>query len=370
MTMKTFTLKRAWAVAFLLTALPSVAHDFSATTPSGQKLYFNITDVSKKHVEVTYKGSITLSDTSSYKGSLSIPSQVKHKDVTYRVTGISPKAFSGAGSLTDVVLPLGLQYIGDFAFEGCTSLTGIVFPGNAIRMGEGVFFKCTSISNVSLGGDWTEVNLKIFRWSDSLRTVQIPAKVTQLRNLKSLKSLRTIEVDANNSRFASADGMLYNKDMSTLLGVPRGRTGKVRIPEGVVAVRWGALIDCPEVTSVDLPSTLRSLSFREFSRMKQLQQLILRAESPLLTAADATGKKLFLLNVDTDVEKFKLIVPKTASKSYKAALVSIDGAYCELSENTPEGISPELALLPFEVKSGETVKATAVQGVKSFAKYE
>ena len=49
--------------------------------------------------------------------------------------------------------------------------------------------------------------------------------------------------------------MLYNKDKTILLGCPRGRSGKIRIPDGTTAIRWKALIDCPNITQIELPAS-------------------------------------------------------------------------------------------------------------------
>lgn len=155
------------------------AHDFTVTGKNGEKFFFNIVDAKKQHVEVTYQGNISAPQPSLYTGEISVPARVKHNNTIYRVVGIGKKAFSNAASLKGIVLPSGLSSIGDFAFEGCSGLEKIVFPGNSVRFGEGVFFRCTAIGQVTLGSDWTQVNLKMFRWSDRLTSIVIPGKAHQ-----------------------------------------------------------------------------------------------------------------------------------------------------------------------------------------------
>lgn len=344
------------------------AHDFTATTPNGQKLYFNITNKVNKQVELTFQGSISSPTPSPYKGDIVIPSAIKHNNALYRVTSIGQKAFSNATSLKSIVLPSGLLSINDFAFEGCTSLENIVFPGNAVRFGEGTFFRCNAISQVTLGSDWTQVNLKMFRWSNRLSSLFIPAKIQQLQNMKALKCLKEIKVDDNNPKFTTIDGILYNKTKSILLGCPRGYVNKIKVPEGVETIHRGAFIDCPNITSVDLPASLNVISFREFSRMKHLTQIIMRSEKPLLTAG-TNNKKRFLLQV-SDNRKTKLIVPKAAQDTYKEAICSTEGEYTELSGNTPNGTSPDYTLLPLTVKANNLLDKKSIIGVKNFSKYE
>lgn len=344
------------------------AHDFVATEKSGQKLFFNIVDAKKQYVEITYQGSITSSLPSPYTGEITVPSKVKHKNIIYRVVGISKKAFSEATSLRSITLPSGLQSIGDFAFEGCAGLENVVFPGNSVLLGEGTFFRCTSISHITLGSDWTQINLKMFGWSKQLTSIAIPAKCTRIQNLKSLKQLQSIEVDANNPNFTSINGILYNKEKTILLGCPRAYSGKLNVPEGTTNIRWRALIDCPDITEIDLPASLKILSYREFSRMKHLTQIIMRSEIPILTA-NTNGQKVFLLQI-ADHLKVKLIVPKTAQSAYKDALCCADGEYSEISANASEEVSPEYSLVPLIVKSGNLISKGYITGVKNFSKFE
>lgn len=342
----------------------SWAHDFTATTAEGQKLYFNITDSKTSTVSVTFEGPAASRRASTCTGDLNIPSKVKYNNKVYTVTSVDSKAFSGAGSLTSVILPSGVTKIGDFAFEGCSSLDKIIFPGNEVQFGEGVFFGCTGIRSVTLGSDWTKVNLQMFRWTDKLTDLIIPAKLKQLRNLKDLKSLERVQVDPNNSSYQSNDGLLYTKDGKTLLACPRGRQGKVKVIEGTEIVYQGAFIDCPRVTSVDLPATLKMISYREFSRMKGLEKIAMRSTEPISTAVKA-GQEVFLFKVSsTNVE---LQVPKKQAKAYKKALKSEAGEYTELTGVLgKQGNSSSLTTVPMTLHADEVLPVKAIKGVKKF----
>jgi len=331
------------------------AHDFVVTL-GGQKIYFNITDRRSLTAEVTYCGSIADGRPCDCEGELTIPAKVRHDNKVYTVTRIGAKAFSGAERLTGVIMPAGVASIDDFAFEGCTSLSKIIFPGGTVAMGQGVFFKCDKIRDVSLGSDWREIDLKMFRWSDSLAVLTIPAKMERIRNMKSLKHLETIHVDVNNARFSTVDGVLYDKSGTVLYGCPRARAGALHVAEGTERITPGALIDCESLTLVDLPQTLAVMSFREFSRMAGLQTLVFRGAEPVATAQH-DGTDVFLLWVaNADV---KIVVDKSAVKSYRASLVQSDGEYAETD-----------GTVPFLVERSKMPDAKNIVGVKSFKDYE
>lgn len=331
------------------------AHDFVVTI-DGQKVYFNVKSKTNKTAEVTYNGNIANGMPTYYEGELTIPNKVKHNNTVYSVTGISAKAFSGADKLTGVIMPSGISVIGDFAFEGCTSLSKIIFPGNEVNFGQGVFFKCNKIQDISLGSDWKEIDLKMFRWSDSLNVITIPAKINKIQNMKSLKNLKSVSVDINNARFTAVDGLLYNKNAEILYGCPRAYAGTVHIAAGTKEITVGALADCKEMTCIDLPESLSSISFREFGQLPQLGEIIFRSATPLMTAK-CDGKDVFLLQAANP--NVKIVVLKNAKNVYKSALVQQSGEYTETNGTTP-----------FLVEKAKMPDAKNIIGVKNFKKYE
>ena len=351
-------INRRHIAAFLLLAGCSLAnaHDFTATV-DGQKLFFNIKSKTNKTVEVTYNGSISDKKAPEVKGNLEIPSKVKHNNVVYSVVSIGAKSFSGASHLEGVTIPSTVKSIGGFACEGCTSLGKIIFPGSEVSFGEGVFFKCTSIKDITFGSDWKTADLSRFRWSDSLTSIVIPAKIEKIQGLKSLKNLKSVSVDVNNARFSSYNGVLYNKEGKTLYGCPRSFNGSLKIKEGTEVITKGALIDCPNITLIDFPSTMKSFSFRETSRMTQLETIVFRGNVPVKTAYNGNDGKFVLQVANAGV---KIIVPNNSKKEYKSALVKDGGEFAE---------SAGANSTSYAVKADEMPKEGNIIGVKNFSKY-
>lgn len=337
-----------------LTFLSANAYDFSATL-NGQKLYFDITSRSKNTACVTFNGTPTAIKAPDLKGTVEIPAKIKHNDVVYTVTEIGPKAFADAKKLEGVIIPSGIEKIGDFAFEGCETLKMIVFPGNPVTLGQGTFFRCPDISSVTIGSDWKSIDFTMFRWSNQLTTITVPAKIEKIQGFKKLKNLKSITVDGNNMSFSSVDGILYSKDGKKLYGCPRGYMGNVKVKDGTESVETGALIDCLHITGIDLPATMKKISFRETSRMKALKTIIVRSEEPLITGyIQKQGKFLFEL---TD-QKTEIVVP-SASKNKYIDILAIEGGEYSIS---PDGT-------PYSVEKQELPLKKNIKGVKNFEKY-
>lgn len=336
-----------------VTFCSAFAHDFMITW-NGQKIYFNITDSKKQTVEVTYGGSITDKSYAKPQGTIEIPAKVEHNRKVYSVTAIGQKAFSNATELTSVILPGGITEIKDFAFEKCTKLSSVVMPGTQVKFGQGTFFLCSEIENVTFGSDWTQIDLAVFRWADKIKEISIPAKVSRIYNINSLKGLTRVIVDNNNSQYCSIDGIIYTKDAKVLLACPLAYGGAVKVADNATTIKAGAMMECTKVTAVDIPETMEKFSFREFSKMPLLESISLRSASPIVTAK---SKDEGLLVIQVANPTVKVNVPKAALKDYKKALVVADGEYFE---NSPK------ATIPYAVKASEMVTAKNLSGVKSF----
>lgn len=338
----------------MFTGIGAYAHDFTATV-KGQRLYFDITNKTKNTVALTYNGSIKDKKMPQLSGTIEIPSKVKHNDVVYSVTAIGQKAFANAKMLKGVVIPSGIESVGDFAFENCDSLTNIVFPGSPMHLGQGTFFNCTAISNVTIGSDWKSIDLTMFRWSKSLTSITIPAKVEKIQGVKKLKFLTSITVDPNNSNFSSSNGMLYSKNGTVFYACPRAYRGKVVFSDGVTKITNGSLIDCVNVTAIDIPASVVNVSFRETSRMKNLEFIVLRAAKPIDTGfINGNGKFFFeLMNPNTQI-----VVQASSKKLYENALAVDAGEY-----------SDSKTCIPFVVNQGQLPTKKNIKGVKNFDKY-
>lgn len=332
------TLSMLLCAGVLLGSGEVAAHDFKASLPGGNTLYLNVTDTLNMAVEVTYEGSIADTRTVLSESELVIPATVKHEGRSYTVTAIGSKAFSGADELESVVMPATVTKIGAFAFEGCTALKSVAFPAGQVELGEGAFFRCEALETLLFGSDWTAVNLEPYRWSRVLRVVEVPAKVRSITNLKRIATLEKVYVSVGNRTFSSRDGMLYDREGTTLYACPRGWAGDVTVPEGVERVLVGAFAGCPRVETVVLPATLRELSYGEFARAEGLRSITFRAAEPLKTALH-NGAEVFALRVASPA--VEIWVQKAAYEAYCAALCAEAGTYEPIGGGKAEELAAE-----------------------------
>lgn len=203
-------------------------------------------------------------------------------------TSIGAAAFAGCGSLGTLGLPTGLLGIGESAFFGCDSLTSLTIPSGVTTIPAQMCDGCVSLSSLSLPAGVSSIGALAFHDCDSLVSLTLPSSLVSLgrdafRSCDLLEavtigsavatigdgvfdtcpSLAEIAVDASNPIFASADGVLFDKSLSTLLRMPEGRAGSYAIPSSVTSLATAALSHA-SLASVSLPASLGSVAADAF----------------------------------------------------------------------------------------------------------
>jgi hypothetical protein len=168
----------------------------------------------------TYNGSaVTITGYAGRGGAVVIPASV----IGFPVVAIGDNAFSEDGSgdfaITSVTIPSSVTSIGFGAFAQ-SHLTNVTIPGSVTQIGEGAFGGCFDLT--------------------------------------------TINVDEANTSYGSADGVLFNKSLSSLLICPAGKVGRYAIPGSVMSIVDGAFNFCYLLTSVTIPGQVTNIGQRAF----------------------------------------------------------------------------------------------------------
>lgn len=110
---------------------------------------------------------------------INIPEIVVFNDVSYRVTCIKEKGFSGYPSLTSIIIPDSVTEIGTMAFANCHKLTDITIPESVTSIGERAFLWCFSLNSVTIPNSVTTVGKRAFSGC-GLTSITIPDSVTSI----------------------------------------------------------------------------------------------------------------------------------------------------------------------------------------------
>lgn len=115
---------------------------------------------------------------------------------------------------------------------------------------------------------------KTFTGSD-ITYIKIPSTVANIgsNTFSECDSLTQIDVDKNNAKFCSIDGVLYSKDKTTLKAFPAGRDGNFLIPKSVTTIANFAFYRCYQLENVNMYNNVTSIGERAFSFCWNLESI-------------------------------------------------------------------------------------------------
>ena len=204
------------------------------------------------------------------------------------VTSIGMDAFSDCTGLTSISLSQGITSIGGYAFSNCTGLTSISIPQEVTSLSGGVFSGCKNLTSINIPRGVTSIGGFAFSYCTGLTSIGIPQGVTSIGDgaFSGCTGLTHIIVDADNSNYASIDGVLFNKAGTSLIACPGGLT-TISISQGVTNIGNRAFINCTGLTSISIPQSLISIDYAAFYNCTGLSSI--RFNSTTTSIYDLAG---------------------------------------------------------------------------------
>ena len=198
------------------------------------------------------------------------------------VTSIGICAFNECSCLTDVNIPNSVTSIGDSAFSYCPGLTSVTIPNSVTTIGKGAFSGCTGLTDISIGNNVSIIGA--FAFSDCT-------------------SLISIDTADKNASFTSKDGVLYNKDMTSLIAFPGGKTSII-IPNSVKSIGSCAFSGCTGLTSISIVNNVTTIGEGAFAECTNLTSITIGNNVTTIgkgAFAECTG--LTSINIPNSVTK-------------------------------------------------------------------
>lgn len=168
--------------------------------------------------------------------------------------------------LTTVVMGDKITIIGSSAFSGCVNLTNIVIPNNVNHIGSSAFSGCVNLTNIVIPDKVNYIDDSAFSDCVSLTKVIIPAMVVSIAD-NAFRGCRIEEfiVSENNFFYSSLDGVLFDKDKSTLLMYPIAKpNSSYIIPNSVTTIKSLAFKDC-KLTSITIGDKITDITDAGFN---------------------------------------------------------------------------------------------------------
>jgi len=175
-------------------------------------------------------------------------------NVLYKYKGTMPE-----NTIIDV--KDGTVGIADAAFRECTGLTSITFPNSVTSIESGAFYDCSSLTSISFPNSLINIGAEAFSECIGLTSITIPNSVRSIEYaFFNCDNLTAINVDANNTVYASENGVLFNKNKTMLIQYPQKKSGtSYVIPNTVTSIEYGAFHNCTALTSITIPNSVTSI---------------------------------------------------------------------------------------------------------------
>jgi len=174
-----------------------------------------------------------------------------------------------------VIIDTGVLSIGNRAFYGCDKFTSIIIPNSITRIGNEAFSYCMALASIEIPNGVKTIGSKAFHAATQLKTITIPGSLTSIGEFAFMycNKLIAIDVEKENSMYASENGVLFNKDKTSLICCPAAKTNNYIVPAGVTSIENYAFFSCVNLTSVAIPSTTKSIGAFAFSKCTSLASI-------------------------------------------------------------------------------------------------
>jgi len=264
--------------------------------------FLSVSAMAGQYGDFTYSDNgtgITITDYTGTGGDVTIPDTIDGKPVT----AIGDSAFDNNPKLinvTNVVIPNTVTSIGVSAFEQCEILNSITIPDSVTSIGSYAFASCRLLSNVKMGSGLTTIENSVFSCCLSLSNIVIPHGVTSINDyafsstgltsinipsnvinigkfsFSGCSNLSIISVSPDNPIYCSEDGVLFNKDKTTLIQYPSGiKNTNYSIPSSVTSIQNNAFSNCPSLTNIAIPNGVTSIGESAFATCVSLKSIVI-----------------------------------------------------------------------------------------------
>lgn len=158
-----------------------------------------------------------------------------------------------AGKKGEYAMPESVMYIGQFAFYE-SALARVIIPDSVKEIGIDAFAHCRALTEITIPKSVTFILGNEFRCS---------------------QLLTEINVDADNPKYTSEDGVMFNKNKTQLIAYPSGKAGAYTIGDGVKSVGTFAFYECGQVTEITIPDSVEEIGFAAFLGCTELTKVVM-----------------------------------------------------------------------------------------------
>lgn len=218
-------------------------------------------------------GDAVITACTSDEAVLNVPSEIEG----LTVIAVYPVAFTNCLS-EEIILPETVTYIREMSFYSCANLKKITLPSSLTEIGNNAFDNCTLLETIDTGGAVT-IGQNVFLDCPSLKNLTISGNCTSIgaedeEPFLYCTALESVTVTSGDGIYSSENGVLYNKDKSTIILYPQAKTDKkYKAPKSVKEIGQSAFYHCKYLESADISGVevLKDYAFEGCEKLKKVK---------------------------------------------------------------------------------------------------
>ncbi|MBQ7740229.1 MAG: leucine-rich repeat protein [Eubacterium sp.] len=234
---------------------------------------------------VTIPGSVTSIGSSAFFNCSNLTSVT----IPGSVTSIGSSAFDCCTGLTSVTIPSSVTSIGSSAFDCCTGLTRVTIPSSVSTIYMSTFSGCTGLTEVVLNEGLKEIKQLAFSGCTGLTSIMLPASLKTIEYDPFIRcnNLTSINVATDSTYFSSQNGILFNKNKTTIKRYPSGKSGtSYSIPSSVTEISDYAFYGCSELESISIPENVSYIGSSSFNNCSGLTSITVSSSNAYFSSQD------------------------------------------------------------------------------------
>ena len=158
------------------------------------------------------------------------------------------------------------------ALKSKASLSIFKFPESVTSIGYFAFSNCSALKHITIPNKVETVKMYSFEGCSSTNTINIPPSLLSIEPYAFNWTSGEVIVDTNNPNYSSLDGVLFNKDHTSLIQFPTSKLGAYLMPNTINHISIRAFAAC-KISTISFSSNLESTGYSAFAFSDSLKKL-------------------------------------------------------------------------------------------------
>ena len=193
----------------------------------------------------------------NYLGDIAGWCAIKFGDISANPISNSHNLYINDQEIRDLVIPNTVDSIHNYAFKDCSSLTSVSIGNSVTSIGDYAFYGCSFLTSVTIGNSLTSIGKNAFFNCSSLTSINLPESVTNIW----YGAFDNTGIYNDESNWEN--NVLYIDNC--LIALKCNIEGEYTIKDGVRLIAGGAFWNQNNMTKVNFPNSVKSISALAFS---------------------------------------------------------------------------------------------------------